>query len=419
MDQTPTLQDILTADDEPTAMERSQALQNALRWRRFGGEVAQLSGNPFLSRQGAADIQAADAGTQSLAGMPQARLKLAMEQRQAADQAAQQSPEAQVLRRALAKRVLPNPGEELTQAIGQAPGNVLQENLKGLEMLGAREEAFGARNQAGQQASQDRFELERMREENKVDLANRKAAAGVGASSAKADAAKAKQDSALDKSFIDLDEKLDPNRARSGELIKNQSRINAAKRVLALTTDEKGNIRNLLPSEMTELASSIAQMINSGGVASEHVVHEMTPETAGRNWAEKLQYWAGSPQGANQQEFVRRFAHTAERESATAAKAIHDAQVPVAKARGSLYEKDPERFRQTIEMRGLNLSDLGLGNATVSPTQQVHGGDDGKDLSLMGGGGSQPRADGKVRIEREGRKGWILPQDIKPTDKRI
>ncbi len=72
-----------------------------------------------------------------------------------------------------------------------------------------------------------------------------------------------------DKALKDLGADFNPSSGRAGEFGKNQQRVNASKRVLALAVDENGNARDLNPQQMPELAQSVAALIGGSSAGSD------------------------------------------------------------------------------------------------------------------------------------------------------
>lgn len=189
----------------------------------------------------------------------------------------------------------------------------------------------------------------------------------------------------LDAALQKLGKDFDPNAAGSPEVVKNQARVNAANRILALAVDEKGQPRDLIPQQMTELSQSVATLLSTGGQPSERITRELTPYTSGRKWADVVQWLTNDPHGAGQREFVRLMVETAKREQATAQKGITDALGARVGKHQRVIRGNPAEAKAVLEPLGFSLDEKGnlapkaTGTTTaVAPNAQRAQGKDGK-----------------------------------------
>lgn len=131
-----------------------------------------------------------------------------------------------------------------------------------------------------------------------------------------------KADAAIQKSIFKMGDDMDPNKARTGELGKNQARLNAAGRVKALIDASGGNPSGI---PMRELATTVGNMLTMGSTTSVNQINELVPHTMSGD-AAKIQEWlTGNPTGKDQQQFVKMYAKIADREAQTAGDQMKDA----------------------------------------------------------------------------------------------
>jgi hypothetical protein len=168
----------------------------------------------------------------------------------------------------------------------------------------------------------------------------------------------AKKDSVQDKKQTRLDEQslkyskmmgedLDPNRARSGEMGKNQARVNSAERIETLLKQfPDGNIPKI---QTRELATSVGALLSNGSSTAVSQIDELVPHTMKGNAAKIAEWVTGDPQGSQQQKFIKLYADTAAREKQTAAKQIVQAQVKKAfSTHKKLKDLDPDAFYSNL-----------------------------------------------------------------------
>ncbi len=144
-----------------------------------------------------------------------------------------------------------------------------------------------------------------------------------------------------------MGEDLDPNRARSGEMGKNQGRVNAADRINTLLQQfPDGNIPQI---QTRELASSVASLLSNGSQIAIQQINELVPHTMAGS-ATKISEWVtDNPTGMQQQKFIKMYADTANREKATAQKQITQGQFKKAySTHHKLKEMSPDDFYQNL-----------------------------------------------------------------------
>lgn len=229
---------------------------------------------------------------------------------------------------------------------------------------------------------------------------------------ADADKVDAKDLSAQRKRATDLADKINPSRGRAGELGRSQSRLNAADRVLALALDKDGNPRNLNKGEMTELAASVAAMVTSGSVASQHTIDAMTPQSLWGNIQAQEAFLTNNVSEADMQPFVARLADTAKREKEATTQHKVAAQVQTVAAYGDLRDDNPKLFGQVVRAAGLNPDDFDA-DMNYVPGSGARG------PQFSGPSGNDPNADGKGNADGirtpPGPAGAPAPRKVQPT----
>lgn len=146
---------------------------------------------------------------------------------------------------------------------------------------------------------------------------------------------------------INMGQDMDPNRARTGEMGKNQARVNAADRIDALITQFPDY--NIPKIQTRELAASVAGLLQNGGQTAIHQINELTPDTVRGN-AEDIASWlTGDPRGRQQQAFMKLFHETARREKEVAQHQMNEGWFQKAYGtHGALKNDDPTTFYRNL-----------------------------------------------------------------------
>lgn len=171
---------------------------------------------------------------------------------------------------------------------------------------------------------------------------------------ARAEAADAKTAAGDTKRLTEFGNKMNPSLGRQGELGKTQARINAGERVKALALNPDGTIHDLTKGEMTELASSVAALISNGGVASQHVIDSMTPQSMWGNLQAQLSYVTNEVRGSEMQDFTKRLVDTANREIATAKQAKNDAHMQIITSYPDVRSKNEIEWKRIVKTHGFD-----------------------------------------------------------------
>ncbi len=168
----------------------------------------------------------------------------------------------------------------------------------------------------------------------------------------------ARNDKLNDDLFMKMKDDLDPNKARGGNLAKNQSQIDQADRLKGLYTEANGDLRNLDSRQMEELAIGMNKMLSGSSAGSTTQVEALLPHTI-RGDSQKLKEWLmNDPRGTNQQAFVARMAETVDREKSIAEGQVRNAQVQRLSAYSKLKDRDPQRYGQLLNAYGIDQNDI-------------------------------------------------------------
>lgn len=133
-----------------------------------------------------------------------------------------------------------------------------------------------------------------------------------------------------------MGEDLDPNRPRTGEFGKNQSRVNAAERIEGLYNAVGGDPNAI---NMRELATSVATMLSTGSQTAVTQINELVPHTMSGNAAKMQEWLTSNPHGAGQQKFAEMYLHIAQREKEIAQKQMLEAQFKKANSTHHKYKE--------------------------------------------------------------------------------
>jgi len=156
-----------------------------------------------------------------------------------------------------------------------------------------------------------------------------------------------------------LGKDLDPNQG-TGEVASNQKRLNAALRLKALVTNPDGSIKdNIPPQFMKETAAALAQLVTAGGVPAQSLIEELTPKTGSSDIAKFLQYVTAHPQDAGQQDFVKLYLESANREAGVSQQAINKALQARVPKHQRVLRGNPEESRQVLQGYGYDLDPQG------------------------------------------------------------
>jgi len=204
-------------------------------------------------------------------------------------------------------------------------------------------------------------ELEGMKIKGEIDKVKAKHAGGGGAAGLSKEAAK---------ELAVLQRSWDPSGPRSGERGKNQARVNAAGRIEALASGPGGQVADLNPQQMTELARQLDTLLSNGGQATEGVTKALSAHTATGRVADLLQWWTSAPHGAGQQEFTKQMLETARREKSVAGKQLRDSYVATLPTVPILLKERPDVIQNMLRGQGVDPSTIDMGTGLARDTGQ-------------------------------------------------
>lgn len=342
----------------------------------------------------AAGVQKDDQGNLQLGPDMQAQRQLAGAQTQrglhSLDPSSQESASARAFAKGAFQQSNPNASED--QLAAMFPETLAAADVKdyaptfgktvvsgGYGVQGAKEKG-DATVLAGEKANKSRNDIADKHNKTIEDIEAKKLSA--------AQAAAAKKDAKEDnKGFLGLQNDLDPNKARGGNLAKSQSVVNATDRVEGLFSQfPDGNIPK---AQATEIATAIASLISGGSPQSQHQIDQMVPSSIQGRAADIASWWSGNPTGREQQAFMSMLRETGKRERAIAVSQVHQAQAERIPGYQYLYKQDPEKYKGMLKARGFQDSEIGPNGEYVAAQPAAGGG-------LLQGAGGTPSIDPKI-----------------------
>lgn len=172
----------------------------------------------------------------------------------------------------------------------------------------------------------------------------------------------------LDKAIQAFGTDLDTNKG-TGEVQKNQARLNAAIRLRALVTNEDGSVKDKIPPQfMKETAMALAQLVSAGGQPAQTLIEELTPHTKSSKVADIVQWITDNPQDAGQQAFVKLYLESANREAVKAQEALNKAISSRVGKHQRLIRGNPEEAKVAAQGFGWNLDPETM---TLTPIQSA------------------------------------------------
>ena len=347
----------LFSDDNAASGNQAALLAQAMRRRRAAGTLGLITGDPAMSAVGQEMAGNADKQEQMLVGAAQHRAQQQIEQKRIENQTAQlqammgyrkgeldarnrgldqSDARLAAYERALELRGIrynPNTGEYVNVAPRAGSGSKPRPSLL--------PNATGTAVQPPQQVTTPPGQVQTPQPNTIPSVAP---AGGK----------------ILDKRLKDLGADFNPSGARAGEFGKNQARVNAANRVLALATDKNGNPVDLNPQQMPELSQSIASLISNGGQGAMAQIEHLTPKTMSGDWAKIVQWLTNEPHGAGQVAFVQNMIETAKRERDVAQKGIEQVRGQLAGKHQLVLRGNPKESRELLRGFGWDLGPDGM-----------------------------------------------------------
>lgn len=207
-------------------------------------------------------------------------------------------------------------------------------------------------------------------EENKLKYEQLKAYKEAG-NAAKEASVKEKSDADAEKQFTKFGEKIESGLASSrsplGRTRIVQQRGEAVQALIDQVKNQKGGPDS---RQMQEIARSMDAML-SGGVGTITGTQELIPHTLRGKFASLEEYIANKPSGLENKEFLNRVEDTIKRETALSKRQQADIMKGVQSAYSHLSKKDPERFQQVLEEKGLVPSQNPLADQAPPPNDLV------------------------------------------------
>lgn len=158
-----------------------------------------------------------------------------------------------------------------------------------------------------------------------------------------------------DKQIRALQDSLDPNKPRGGNLGKSQAMYNSAERIEGLFNQfPDGNVPK---SQTVELATAVAGLISGGGSPqSQKQIEELVPQSMQGKFEDIASWVTNEPRGLKQQKFMKLLQHTANREKNIALNQIRKAQVQRLAAFKDFSKKYPEDYQQVVQSFGIDVN---------------------------------------------------------------
>ncbi len=202
-----------------------------------------------------------------------------------------------------------------------------------------------------------------------------------------------------------FEQELNASKQRSGALGDNQKRLNASERVLNLLDQVKLNPNAM---QTPEVAQAVASLVGGGGgVVSQQQIEHLMPQSFKGDVNKFLGWLTNEPRGLGQQEFIKSFMHTAERERDLINRQIGLAQAKSTSGFMEYIQRHPDQVRAKLEAQNLPepvIQNILKGNYTgLDKTFQTGGG------GVPGAGGAEPpvqkQIGGKNYVKQNGQ--WI------------
>lgn len=154
-----------------------------------------------------------------------------------------------------------------------------------------------------------------------------------------------KQSATTLKRFDNLDNELDPTRGRTGPFGQLTTQLNQIEKADALFT---GGYDMTKP--MTEeVALGLHRLLSGSNAAHVEQVKALIPNTAMSDWQSMKSYFDNNPEKLGNAAFMKKLKETYDREKEVVTGQYKNAAYMKAARKKDLMQKDPERFRESIE----------------------------------------------------------------------
>ncbi len=111
------------------------------------------------------------------------------------------------------------------------------------------------------------------------------------------------------------------------------------------------------PQQMSELGAAVSAMIQGGNAPAISLVHDMVPDSMGREVAAMEQWLTNEPHGTNQQAFVKQMLDTAEREGHLAKEKVKGYKAQTLNYNSGLLKTIPNQQRRLYQEAGFGSDD--------------------------------------------------------------
>lgn len=174
----------------------------------------------------------------------------------------------------------------------------------------------------------------------------------------------------IEHGFQDMRKALSTTEGRSHLAQPLQQSINRAEALEALVRGPNGEVLNLVPGQVREATTALAQLISQGNAPALQQIEELTPHTMAGDLAKFKQKWMNEPTGADAQKFLSQILETAAREKAVAMKQIRNAQLQNLPAFSHLRKADKKKFDAMLRAPGIGIdpSTIGDDGLVVEPS---------------------------------------------------
>lgn len=163
-----------------------------------------------------------------------------------------------------------------------------------------------------------------------------------------------------------LSKSIDRFEGRSNLNVKNQERLQAADRIMAIAANPDGTPKNLPGNQMVELAAASAQLI-TGGHPAESTISHLVPSTVGSDWAKRMQWLSNNPEGTNQKAFVKLMIDQAHREEDVVRPQILAGQMRKLPQFAGLRKTDKAKFDALLKANGIDPTTIDDNGSEIKP----------------------------------------------------
>jgi len=178
----------------------------------------------------------------------------------------------------------------------------------------------------------------------------------------------AKDEGALDKQEIEMNQKMDPTVARAGLKGEYARKVFNAQQAYSLIYNDDGSIKDLAPEFMGEATAKWAAMINNGNATTDYKLESLTPNYIGKEPAKIAQWITGDPTGTGQQKFLQVMANSITAEKNVADNYLKQAQVSTAGNYPKLQQQRPEAIKRALLKNGIDPSQVDKNGRFIMPS---------------------------------------------------